>query len=197
MDRKAAWTSALFWFVFTVFLATGSPAFPDGGVVIGEKSGDGLLVTVFAEPVPLYAGPADFSVLVQDVASQQPDMNADVRLSLKKLSAPSLEKAWTAPYCQLPGADGDVMLRRDLAQNKMLYAIMVAIAEAGRWELSVRVTSGSRRVVATIPLDVAPPRKPLSTWWPLIALLPFMIALYIWRDLLLRARQRNRAARQM
>jgi len=172
-------------------LAAGSPAFADGGVVIGGKTGEGLCVTVFAQPVPLRAGPADFSVLVQDAASRQPVGDADVRLSLKKLSAPSPEKAWTAPYCQLPGADGDVLLRRDLAQNKMLSAAMIAISEAGRWELSVRVASGGRRVVVTLPLDVAPPLKPLFTWWPAIAVLPCMIALYIWRGALLRARRRK------
>ena len=189
------WTPSPFLAAIIALFAAASLAFADGGVVIGEKAGDGLRITVFAQPVPLYAGPADFSVLVQDVASQQPVMDADVRLSLKKLSAPSPEKAWSAPYCQLPGADGDVLLRRDLAQNKMLYAIMVAIPEVGRWELSVRVSCGGRRVVATQPLDVAPPRLPLFTWWPAIALLPFLIALYIWREVLFRARRRESYAR--
>ena len=174
-----------------MFLSTGALGFADGGVVIGEKAADGLRLTVFAQPVPLTAGPVDFSALVQDAASQEPVMDADVRLSLKKLSAPSPENSWSAPYCQLPGADGDVLLRRDLAQNKMLYAIMVSIAEAGRWEVSMRVASGKRRVVATWALDVAPPRKPMATWWPTIALLPLMIALYIWREALLRSKCRR------
>lgn len=179
---------------FILILAAGVSALADGGVVIGEKAVDGLRITIFAQPFPLSAGPVDFSVLVQDAASQQPVMDADVRLSLKKLSAPSPENAWSAPYCQLPGADGDVLLRRDLAQNKMLYATMVSISEAGRWELSVRVASGGQRAVATLPLDVSAPRKPLATWWPAIAVLPLMMALYIWRAALLRSRRRRFAA---
>ena len=194
MCKSMSRTRPTFLAVAIALLAAGSQAFADGGVVIGEKAGEGLHITVFAQPVPLHAGPADFSVLVQDDATRQPVMDADVRLSLKKLSAPSLEKAWTAPYCQLPGTDGDVLLRRDLAQNKMLYAIMVGIAEAGRWELSVRAASGGRRVAAILPLDVAPPCGALLTWWPAIAVLPCMIALYIWRAALLRARRRKFAA---
>ena len=182
------------WLGFILILAAGVSALADGGVVIGEKAVDGLRITIFAQPFSLSAGPVDFSVLVQDAASQQPVMDADVRLSLKKLSAPSPENAWSAPYCPLPGADGDVLLRRDLAQNKMLYATMVSISEAGRWELNVRVASGRQRAVATLPLDVSPPRKPLATWWPAIAVLPLMVALYIWRAALLRSRRRRFAA---
>lgn len=172
-------------------LITGAQAFADGGVVIGEKEAGGLRVTVFAQPMPLRAGPADFSVLVQETATRQPVMDAGVRLSLKKTSAPSPEKAWSPPYCQVPGTDGTVPLRHELAQNKMLYAAMVSIAEAGRWELAITVASGDRRVVATLPLDVAAPRKPLSTWWPTIAMLPAAIGLYAWRAALVRSRRRR------
>jgi len=171
-------------------LAAAPQAFADGGVVIGERDGAGLRITVFAEPVPIRAGPADFSVLVQEVDSRQPVMDADVRISLKKVSAPSPEKEWSPPYCQVPGNDGYVVLRHDLAQNKMLYAAMVAVTEAGRWELSISVVAGDRRFAASLPLDVGAPRRPLATWWPAIALLPVGIFLYAWRAILVRARRR-------
>ena len=180
---------ASIWIILFALFLTIPPVFADGGIVIGEKDGDGLRITIFAQPVPLRAGPADFSVLVQEIASRQPVMDADVRLSLKKLSAPSPEKAWAPPYCQVPGADGDIVLRHDLSLNKMLCAAMVAISEAGRWELSVTAVSGERRVVATLPLDVAAPRKPISTWWLEIAMMPATIALYAWRAYILRTRR--------
>ncbi len=181
---------AVLLLVALALLAAAPQAFADGGVVIGERDGAGLRITVFAEPVPIRAGPADFSVLVQEIDSRQPVMDADVRISLKKLSAPSPEKEWSPPYCQVPGNDGYVVLRHDLAQNKMLYAAMVAITEAGRWELAVSVVAGDRRLAASLPLDVAAPRRPLATWWPAIAVLPAAILLYAWRAALVRARRR-------
>ena len=181
--------------VLSILAAFLGHAHADGGTVIGQGRGEGMLVTVFAQPFPLRAGPVDFSILVQDEATRQPVLNATAGLRLKKLSAPTPESAWTSPLCTMPGPDGRIPLTRSAANNKILYAAMPAVPEPGRWELSFDVIDGNRRATFSLKADAASPLGPWVAWWPALATLPAAIALYAWRAGLLRSRRTSKSSR--
>ncbi|MFZ4777172.1 MAG: hypothetical protein ACOYM3_17520 [Terrimicrobiaceae bacterium] len=169
-----------------LFSALAQTLTADGGVVVGRHEEDSLQATVFAEPFPVRAGPADFSVLLQN--GQDPVLDAEVRLSLTQ-TGPSGE-VYLAPCCSMQGADGSLAASRSHSGNKMLFSTMMTLPGSGRWELGVVITREGKQQSFSVPLDVRPPLKPVQAWWPFLALLPAAILLYVWRALLIRSKIR-------
>lgn len=171
-----------------LFSALAQTLTADGGVVVARHEEDSLQVTVFAEPFPVRAGPADFSVLLQN--GQDPILDADVKFSLTQ-TGPSGE-VYLAPCCSMQGADGSLAASRSHSGNKMLYSTIMTLPGSGKWELGVIVAREGILHTFSVPLDVRPPLKPVQAWWPFLALLPLGILLYVWRALLIRAKIRLR-----
>ena len=130
------------------------------------------------------------SVLVQDAISQQPILDAKIRLSLKKVDPPSGNKA--SLCCQLLSVSKDIAPTRTQAHNKMLYTSLLSIPEPGKWELSGEMTHSEKTISFVIPLDIAPPQKPIEAWWPFWAMAPTSIGIYAWRPALVQSRRRQR-----
>lgn len=160
-------------------------AFGDGGTILAMKEDAHLKITIFAEAVPPRVGVMDLSILVQDASSQQAILDANVRLSLKKLSVLTPENSWLASYCKIIGSK-ILTATRDQAHNKMLYGVALPLPEAGKWELTVEVKRENKVTSMTLPLEVAAAQNPFAAWWPFLIMVPLVIGLYTWRAALIR-----------
>ena len=130
-------------------------AFADGGHLRFSQAAGPFQVTLFTAPEPLTAGPADFSVMVQDGTSNQILPDADIDLTLT-------------------AADGRVVeahARAGLATNKLLQAADVALPVVGAWHVVVQVKQGGRTGSCDADIVVgAGSRKRYLVW--IFSLLP-------------------------
>ena len=171
-----------------LLLAASSPLRADGGITLGQIDRDGLRVTVFAAPVPVRAGPLDVTLLVQEIPSNQPVTDAVISCSVQKVGPPSPIPVRLPAWCSTIAPGARIPATAAHSRNKLLSGAYLPLTEPGRWELNIQVTRGPAGFSASLPLDVAAPQPPLSTWWPLIALVPAAILLYVWRAILVRAK---------
>ena len=175
------------------FLLTSSALMrADGGITIGQIDRDGLRVTVFAAPVPIRAGPLDVTLLVQEIPSNQPVTDAVISCSVQKVGPPSLGPARLPAWCSTIAPGARIPATSAHSRNKLLFGAYLPLTEPGRWELTVHLARGPTSFSAALPLDVSAPQPPLSTWWPLIALVPAAILFYVWRAFLIRAKSRRK-----
>ncbi len=158
-----------------VLLARGSCR-ADGGAIIARETVNGLNLTVFAAPVPLRAGPADVSVLVQD-AQGQAILDATVEIGWTS-AVPAASPDWLPPCCSMNTLQGLTPALRSHSQNKLLYGALLPIRSAGESEISVHVKSPQGEASLNIPINAAPPRAPLLAYWPLLAFPPVAIGLF-------------------
>ncbi len=158
-----------------VLLCAATTASGDGGHVRMQQASGNFIITLFTMPEPLTTGDADFSVMVQDRATQQVLLDAAVDL---QLTAPSGEVQFVA-------------LGSAHAGNRMLQAATVNLGSKGKWAAMVRVSRGSDQAESTIAFDVETDhsRRALVLAFVLLPLL--VIALFI-----VHQSQRNRRGRR-
>jgi hypothetical protein len=147
------------FFVFT--LAWVYPALADGGVVQMQRSAGPFVITVFTAPAPLRAGPADISIMVQD--GDNPVLDAEVTVRFHREGGEAIEAEAT----------------RERSKNKLLYAALVSMPEAGSWEIDVAVVRNSEETRIDGVMIVAPPPPFLLTYWWTLALPPVAIGLFV------------------
>lgn len=157
----AALVHALAWsFVLRI-----APACADGGLVRASGEQAGLRVTLFTTPTPLRVGSADVSVLVQDARTRDALLDAVVEVRLE------------------PPGGGDALvsarLDRASATNKLLQAATLALAEPGRFRLVATARHGATSAVASAEVEVAEPRPALLALWPLLALPPAVVGIFL------------------
>jgi hypothetical protein len=179
-----------------LLLTTSALLQADGGITVGQIERQGLRVTVFAAPVPVRAGPLDITFLVQEIPSNQPVTDALIACSARKLGPPSPNPVRLPAWCSTIAPGTRIPATAAHSRNKLLSGAYVPVTEAGRWDLDIQVARGPANFSAVIPLDVAAPQSPLSTWWPLIALVPAAILLYVWRAFLLTRERANSKPRR-
>src|SRR5689334_6537031 len=75
-------------------------AHADGGVVQFEKSAGPFVITVFTTPSPLRAGPVDISLMIQSHDSQQPVLDCQAIVQLRKEGAASIRSEATHETAQ-------------------------------------------------------------------------------------------------
>jgi hypothetical protein len=136
----------------------------DGGAVCLSKISGPFLVTVFASPEPLRAGPIDTSVLVQDARTGGIVLDATVDLEIQPLSGNSPRILTRATSEQ--------------ATNKLLKAVRIDLPDPRSWELKVFVRRGREEAVLNASLNVAPPTPRVARLWPFLLFPPFAIALF-------------------
>ena len=151
-------------------------AFADGGTVQWRKQAGSLVITVFTTPAPLSAGPVDISLLVQNGNGLEPVLDANVSLVLR--ADASSEEVRAQPT-------------REQAQNKLLYAAPVILAESGKWRLAVTILRNGERTDATGTIDVAPTRAMVASYWGYIAFPPLMIVAFVGHEWLLRRKPKR------
>lgn len=141
-----------------------------------HKQAGSLEITLFSSPTPVRAGVADLSVMVQNAADKSPVQNATVKLHLSRTANGSIVDVF-APATHAK------------ATNKLLYAANVNIPSAGMWQASVEVSAAGVAETASGMISVLPPQAPAVNYWAYIALLPFVILLFIFNQWLKRRRR--------
>lgn len=131
-----------------------------------RKRADPFLVTAFSEPVPVRVGAADLSVMVQNVNDRSTVLDASVSVRLKKSSAGRVVEIIA------PATHGR-------ATNKLLYAAHVTLPSAGQWQLSVDIKKAPAAAAASSELNVLAQEAPAETYWPYFAMVPLLIALFV------------------
>jgi YtkA-like len=140
----------------------GTSLLADGGTLQFRKQAGPFIVTVFTSPVPLRAGVADISVMVQDGQDNSPVLDANVSIKLSKADEQTIaEKATTSQ-----------------ATNKLLYASAVELPTPGRWRLGVRVARGGTGGEAAGEIAVLPEEAPVITYWLYFAVIPLGVMLF-------------------
>ena len=163
--------------VMTLAQAT---AFADGGTVQLRKEAGALVITVFSSPAPLSAGLVDISLLVQNRSGLEPVLDANVSLLLR---------------ADASGTEIQARPTREQAQNKLLYAAPVTLAESGRWQLAITILRNGERTEATGAIDVASAPEMAASYWSYIAFPPLAIVVFAVREWLLRRRLELRVRR--
>jgi hypothetical protein len=163
--------------LFSVLMITAqASAFADGGTVQFRKEAGSLVITLFTSPAPLSAGPADISLLLQNRNGLEPVVDANVSLVLR---------------ADASNAEIRVRPTRERAQNKLLYAAPVTLAESGKWQLSVTILRNGERIDTTGLIDVAPTREMVVSYWGYVAFPPFMIVAFAVREGLIRRKPKE------
>jgi hypothetical protein len=166
-----------FLFVMVMLLAQ-ARGFADGGTVQMRKEAGPFLITVFTSPAPLSAGPADISVLLQNLDGLTPVLDARVSVLLHRDASSTEIKAHAT---------------REQAQNKLLYAALVALPESGKWRVSVTTLHNALRTEIGGEIDVTQSHTMAGSYWSYIALPPLMIAGFVIREWLIRRKPALRA----
>jgi len=163
-----------------VTILTQAFAFADGGTVQLHKEAGALVITVFSSPAPLSAGPVDISLLLQKRNGLEPVLDANISLLLRSDTS---------------GTEIRARPTREQAQNKLLYAAPVTLAESGKWWLDISILRNGERTEATGTIDVAPASEMAASYWGYIAFAPLMIVFFVVREWLLRRRLELRVKR--
>jgi hypothetical protein len=135
--------------------------FADGGAVLSRQESGPFVITVFAMPVPLRAGPIDLTVLVQTRDSLEPILDANVSIRL-------------AGDSQLGAA-----ATRSQAQNKLLYAAALQLPQPGEWKYTVAVRTASGQAAISGAFQAGPPAPPLASYWFYVAIPLVAIAIFV------------------
>lgn len=133
----------------------------DGGAVLAHRTAGAFVITLFASPVPLRAGIADVSVLVQEVATLQPVLDAVV--SIKFQSGESEISAQAS---------------RELAQNKLFYASEVSFETPGEWQYSITVSRASADASFSGTMTITPAPPKLAAYWAYLMFPPVCILIF-------------------
>lgn len=161
-----------------VALASGV-LFADGGTLQFRKTAGPFVVTVFSEPVPVRAGKADLSVMVERASDQSSVQDGHVLLRLRKMESGNVVEI-AAPATH------------ERATNKLLYAAAVTLPSAGIWQMTVDVREKGESASATGELEVSAEEPPLIQHWPLFAIVPLMILFFVLNQWLKSRRRRGR-----
>lgn len=137
----------------------------DGGLVRASGTQNGLTVTLFTTPTPLRVGQADVSVLVQDAATREAVLDAQVKVRV----APQHEDAMPAV----------ATLDRAAATNKLLQAATVVLPIPGEYRIVVEARRGLARALLAAEVTVEPPLPRLLALWPLLALPPAVVGIFL------------------
>jgi hypothetical protein len=133
----------------------------DGGAVQSRQEAGPFIITVFASPAPLRAGPVDLSVLVQDRETQHVILDAAVSIHLQNANSEINATAASAN-----------------AQNKLLYAANVDLKIPGDWQYSVTITRASASATVSGKMTASPAGTSLSSYWSYFAFPPVCIVLF-------------------
>jgi hypothetical protein len=141
------------------------PALADGGALQFQQQASGYVISLFGSPAPLRVGPADLSVMVQDVKQHATILNAHVVVHVSTVVSHEIREVV-------------VPATRTQASNKLLYATSLTFPSPGDWNATVDVAVNGETVSVSGKLHVLPERAPLAEFWPFFLAIPVLIALF-------------------
>lgn len=162
--------------MLVVMIFAQATIFADGGTVQLRQEAGALVITVFTSPAPLSAGPVDISLLLQNRNGLEPVLDAEVSLLLRADALSSEVRAHAT---------------REQAQNKLLYAVPVMLAESGKWQVVITILWKGQRTDATGTIYVAPAPEMAASHWSYIAFTPLMIVIFVVRERLMRRKPKG------
>lgn len=155
-------------------------AHADGGRLQMRQAAGPFVVSLFTTPESLAVGPADLSVMVEEQASGEVLLDADVVVELTS------EDAGSPPVT--------AHLSHAHATNRLLQDAVVQLPHAGRWHAVLHVRDAGREASVSTDLTVANYSARRGTVW-FFAILPIcVVALFAWVQV---AKQRARRRRML
>ena len=149
----------------------------DGGLVIAQERAQEMRITLFAAPVVLRAGPIDASVFVQREEDGSAILGTPVAI---RVVDGQRQGRWRK-------AD------HEQATNRLLYATVLQIPEAGAWTIEARVGTGEEAVHVLAPIVAGEKQAPAARFWGWIAL-PLPVLVFFSFQQWLRRRERSTQA---
>jgi hypothetical protein len=166
--------------ILLVAFAAAARVSADGGVVQFRKQAGPFAITLFSSTSPLRAGPVDLSVLVESSRNSTPILDASVSLQLQDGKGEQISVA--ATHAQ--------------ATNKLLYAALPDIPDAGTWDVEITVAHDADRSTVAGNIRVIAARSAVMEYWPYFAVVPVFIGLFMLNQHL-KAKQRGQASRPL
>jgi hypothetical protein len=161
-----------------VLVFAAASAHADGGRLQMREAAGPFVVSLFTTPESLAVGPADLSVMVEEQASGEVLLDADVVVTLTS------EDAASAPVI--------AHLSHAHATNRLLQDAVIQLPHAGRWHAVIHVRESGRVASASTVLTVANHSARRGTVW-FFAVLPICaIALFAWVQVMKRRARRRR-----
>lgn len=160
--------------IFFAILLSAASLLADGGVVILSGKTANEILTVFATPEPVRAGPTDFSVLVQDM-KENPLLGGQVSLAFTN-------------------GDDRVTAAATHAQatDKLLFSATLDLPHPGKWLLRVEYKTATEIGELTGSVSVGARQPPWLAFWPYFAAVPVIVLLFFLNQKLKRQRQSRR-----
>jgi hypothetical protein len=155
--------------------AIAAPLFADGGAVLSRQESGPFVITVFAAPVPLRAGPMDLTVMVQ-TRGLEPVLDAEVSIRLNGAS-------------EIVAAAS-----RSKAQNKLLYGATFDIPRPGEWKYTISVHNSAGQTSISGVFQAGPPALPLASYAFYLAIPPALIGIFALHQWLSRREARQSRA---
>ncbi len=164
---EAVWFAVLFAIagIGLAALASGSSNDDDDQVVRLQQQAGRFAVAVFAQPGEFEAGPASFSVLVQDRDTAETLLDATVDLSARRAQ----DSQGTMP-ARAGTADSD---------NQLLQSAELDLPTAGDWTLHIAVQRNSASADFSLPLQVIRPANGMAIPWAYLILATFSAILLL------------------
>jgi hypothetical protein len=163
-----------------VLAIAASSAHADGGRLQMRQAAGPFVVSLFTAPESLAVGSADLSAMVEEQASGEVLLDADVVIVLTS------EDAGSAPAI--------AHLSHAHATNRLLQDAVVQLPHAGRWHAVIHIRQAGREASVATDLTVANYSARRGTVW-FFAILPIcVVALFAWMQL---AKQRARRRRML
>jgi hypothetical protein len=162
-----------FWRALIIALVLLVQLFADGGILLLQQRTGPLIVNVFAAPVPLRAGAADLSILLQNAADNSAVLGGAVQI---ELIGPG-------------GQHLNVVATHGASTNKLLFAANVNLSAPGEWRVIITGLQLSHRWTVSGLIRVLPGEPAAIAYWPYFAVLPAVIALFALNQWLKRKRR--------
>jgi hypothetical protein len=137
----------------------------DGGTMLLHQDAGPFTITLFAAPLPLQAGAADLSVLVQDRRSGEVLLDPVIDLTL-------VPEATNASH-------DTVRMTRGQASNRLLQAATVRFPSSGKWRLTLLVRRGNDVARLSTECTVEPDSSRTALVWFYILLPVGIILLFV------------------
>jgi hypothetical protein len=153
---EAIWFVILFVLTGLLFARLSSHLSDDDDQALRFRQASGLFeVAVFANR-ELQAGPASFSVLVQDRNTQEVLLDTNVNFEADQSGQTSANSTTHASYQD--------------SENKLLQRGVFDLPASGDWLLKLLLNRNSQAAQFSFPLQVEPKKAELELPWPYLAL---------------------------
>lgn len=179
---------AAFRIVF-LLLILGALVHADNAVPLGTRELGGKVLTIFAHPAPLRAGPVQLGVMLTDSKTGKPDLSwtatGSIKPSVGETRADGGKAEWMPPCCRMTVhtlADGSAPLQftDSLAGNALMRGTSVTLSKSGGWIIDLELKNADGLLMKeSLAITVGSPAAPITQFWPLFAIIPAAVFAFV------------------